>query len=247
MSNLLVNTSPTNRTFDGYFKSAFTVDNVIFGFDEGDLKVLLIKRNEEPFNGYWALPGYFVLPDENLEDAAQRVLREATGIENVWLEQVHTFGSVDRHAFGRVITVAYYSLIKIKDFVTKPAGVAEELSWYRIKDLPLLAFDHSEILQVALERLRRSIRTRPVGFELLPPEFTLTDLQHLYEAIWETDLEKRNFRKKILSMNLLIDLGRMQEGVAHRPARLYSFDESKYRELTEEGFSFELKEGKRKA
>ncbi|MEL6143153.1 MAG: NUDIX domain-containing protein [Bacteroidota bacterium] len=246
MSNLSVITSSPSRKFDSYFKSAFTVDNVIFGFDEGDLKVLLIKRNEEPYDGYWALPGYFVRPDENLEDAAQRVLREATGIENVWLEQVHTFGSVNRHAFGRVITVAYYSLIKINDFVTKPAGVAEKLSWYRIKDLPLLAFDHGEILQVALERLRRSIRTRPVGFELLPPEFTLTDLQHLYEAIWETDLEKRNFRKKILSMNLLIDLGRMQEGVAHRPARLYSFDEDKYRELTEEGFSFELKEGKRK-
>lgn len=238
--------NPTRQHFDNYFKSAFTVDNVIFGFDEGDLKVLLIKRNEAPCDGQWALPGYFVRPDEDLDSAAQRVLSEVTGLENVWLEQVKTFGTIDRHAFGRVITVAYYSLVKIADFAPRPSGPAEEVTWHQVAGLSGLAFDHDEILQVAFQRLKQSIRTRPMGFELLPPEFTLTDLQHLYEAIWETDLEKRNFRKKILSMNLLIDLERMQEGVAHRPARLYSFDEQKYRELMEEGFSFELKEGKRK-
>lgn len=236
-----------NRNFRTHFRSAFTVDNVIFGFDEGDLKVLLIKRNEDPYDNYWALPGYFVRMDEDLDSAAKRVLREVTGLDNVWLEQVKTFGAVKRHDFGRVITVAYYSLVKIADFAPRPAGPAQEVTWHGINELEGLAFDHDEILKVALEQLKRSIRYRPVGFELLPPEFTLTDLQHLYEAIWETELEKRNFRKKILSMNLLIDLGRMQEGVAHRPARLYSFDERKYRELTEEGFNFELKEGKRKA
>lgn len=233
-------------SFDDYFRSAFTVDNVIFGFDEGDLKVLLIQRNEDPYEGYWALPGYFVRKDEDLDSAAKRVLREVTGLDNVWLEQVRTYGSVDRHAFGRVITVAYHSLVKIADFNPTPAGPASEVKWHSTAELKNLAFDHEMIIIDAFDRLKKSIRTRPIGFELLPPEFTLTDLQHLYEAIWQTKLEKRNFRKKILSMNLLIDLDRMQEGVAHRPARLYSFDESKYQELNREGFLFELKEGKRK-
>ena len=235
------------QNLDNYFKSAFTVDNVIFGFDEGDLKVLLIHRNEAPFEGYWGLPGYFVRPDENLDSAANRVLRELTGLENVYLEQVHTFGAVDRHKFGRVITVAYYSLVRVDTFTPRPAGVASAARWFSIKEVPTLGFDHEEILEYALLKLQKSIRTRPIGFELLPAEFTLTDLQHLYESIWDTRLEKRNFRKKILSMNLLIDLNRMQEGVAHRPARLYAFDEEKYRELSEEGFLFELKEGRRKA
>ncbi|PHI19364.1 NUDIX hydrolase [Lewinellaceae bacterium SD302] len=236
-----------HSTFDTYFRSAFTVDNVIFGFDGGDLKVLLIRRNEDPYNDYWALPGYFVRENEDLDAAAKRVLREVTGLDNVWLEQVRSYGAVDRHAFGRVITIAYYSLVKIADFSPSPAGPASEVKWHDANDLERLAFDHRQIILDALDRLKRSIRTRPVGFELLPPEFTLTDLQQLYEAIWQTELEKRNFRKKILSMNLLVDLDRMQEGVAHRPARLYSFDEGRYRELTQEGFLFEMKEGKRKS
>jgi 8-oxo-dGTP diphosphatase len=237
---------PPRESFNAYFKSAFTVDNAIFGFDEGKLKVLLIRRNEEPYDNYWALPGYFVRQDEDLDAAAQRVLREMAGLDNVYLEQVHTFGAPGRHDFGRVITVAYYSLVKIADVSPKASGVAQEVKWHPVQDLETLAFDHNEIVGVALKRLKRSIRTRPIGFELLPPAFTLTDLQHLYEAIWETDLEKRNFRKKILSMNLLKDLGRSQEGVAHRPAKLYSFDEDRYQALMDEGFNFELREGKRK-
>lgn len=232
--------------FDNYFRSAFTVDNVIFGFDEGDLKVLLIKRNEAPYDGYWALPGYFVRENENLDEAAGRVLREVTGLDNVWLEQVRTYGSVGRHDFGRVITVAYYSLVKIADFHPSPAGPASQVRWCNAHEIGSLAFDHNDIVRDAFNRLKNSIRTRPIGFELLPPEFTLTDLQHLYEAIWQTELEKRNFRKKILGMKLLLESDRMQEGVAHRPARLYRFDEDKYRELSQEGFSFELREGKRR-
>ncbi|MBB4078656.1 8-oxo-dGTP diphosphatase [Lewinella aquimaris] len=230
--------------FDNYFKSAFTVDSVIFGFDEGALKILLIRRSEAPFDDYWALPGYFVRQDEDLDEAAQRTLRETTGLENVYLEQLQTFGSPGRHDFGRVITVAYYSLVKIADFTPRADGLSRDVRWHDLSALPDLAFDHNEIVGTATEKLKRSIRTRPVGFELLPPEFTLTDLQHLYEAIWETRLEKRNFRKKILSMQLLVDLERMQEGVAHRPARLYRFDEQRYQELTQEGFNFELREGK---
>jgi len=234
------------KNFDYFFKSAFTVDNVIFGFDEGTLKILLIRRNEQPFEDFWALPGYFVQPKEDLEAAAARVLREMTGMENVYLEQLRTFGSPGRHDFGRVITVAYYSLVKIDDFRPRAAGVAQEITWHTVDDLEQLAFDHQEIVAVALDKLKRSIRTRPVGFELLPPAFTLTELQHLYEAIWETELEKRNFRKKILSMGLLEDLNRTQEGVAHRPAKLYRFDEAIYRKLEESGFNFEMKESKSK-
>ncbi len=232
--------------FDNFFKSAFTVDNVIFGFDEADLKVLLIKRAEAPFEGKWALPGYFVYPNEDLDTAAKRVLQELTGLRNVYLEQVKTFGAPGRHPMGRVITVAYFSLVKISAFTLQPASIASKAQWHSVSRLRNLAFDHKEILDAAFHRLKWGIRTRPVGFELLPRKFTLTQLQHLYEAILETELDKRNFRKKILSMDLLIDLDETQEGVAHRPARLYSFDPKRYEQFLDEGFSFELKESKSK-
>ncbi len=236
------------KKFDNYFKSAFTVDNVIFGFDEGDLKVLLIERTEAPYYGHWALPGYFVRPDEDLDEAAIRVLFELTGLRDVYLEQVKAFGTVDRHPFGRVITVSYFSLIKIDNFVLREdSEIASQISWHSIADLPELAFDHHAILQECLIRLKRLVRIQPVGFELLPRKFTLTALQHLYEAILGTEMEKRNFRKKILSMNLLIDCNETQEGVSHRPARLYRFDETRYQQFLDEGFSFKLSEGKRKA
>ncbi len=228
-------------SLDTYFKSAFTVDNVIFGFDEGILKVLLIRRSEEPHAHQLALPGYFVRQDEDLDVAADRVLREVTGLENVYLEQLATFGAPDRHPAGRVITVAYYSLVKVSDFHPRPTVLAEEAAWHDVAGLGTLAFDHSEIVAEAHRTLQRRIRNRPVGFELLPPAFTLTELQQLYEAVWETRLEKRNFRKKILGMNLLVDLDRFQEGVAHRPARLYAFDEVRYRELMESGVDFEVR------
>lgn len=232
--------------FNEYFKSAFTVDNVIFGFDEGDLKVLLIKRGEEPYQGKWGLPGYFVYPNEDLDTAAKRVLEELTGLRNVFLEQVKTFGTVNRHPFGRVITVAYFSLIKISHYTLQPSSIARKAKWHSVAEVKDLAFDHNDILNACFNRLKWLVRSRPVGFELLPPKFTLTELQHLYEAILETTLDKRNFRKKILTMDLLVDLDETQEGVAHRPARLYKFDRSRYEQLLAEGLSFELKESKRK-
>lgn len=219
-----------------FFKSAFTVDNVIFGFDEGDLKVLLIKRGEEPYAGKWALPGYFVYPNEELDRAAIRVLEELTGIRNVYLEQVKTFGKVNRHPFGRVITIAYLSLIKISRYTIQPASIALKAKWHSVSEVKELAFDHMDILQACFNQLKKSVRSRPIGYQLLPMKFTLTQLQHLYEAILETDLDKRNFRKKILSMDLLIDLQEFQEGVAHRPAKLYQFDRKKYESFLEEGF-----------
>ncbi|MEO1261857.1 MAG: NUDIX domain-containing protein [Bacteroidota bacterium] len=231
-----------------FFKSAFSVDNIIFGFDEGDLKVLLIKRGADPFKGQWALPGDLVYPNENLETAANRVLFELTGLQKVYLEQVYTFGAVDRHPLGRVITIAYFSLVKISDFVITPSSFAQKAKWHTVEkaQVETLAFDHNDILNTCFNTLKTRVRFRPVGFELLPPKFTLTELQHLYEAILRTKLDKRNFRKKILSMHLLIDLNEMQEGVPHRPAKLYSFDKERYFKFEAEGFSFELKESKKK-
>ncbi len=232
--------------FDKFFQSAFSVDNVIFGFDEGDLKVLLIKRGESPFEGSWALPGDLVYPTEDLDTAAVRILEELTSLKNVYLEQVKTFGGVDRHPLGRVITIAYYSLVKISDYKLRPSSFAAKASWHSVASIDQLAFDHSEILTACVERLKQSVRQRPVGFQLLPPKFTLTELQHLYEAILDTELDKRNFRKKILSMNLLVDLDQIQEGVAHRPAKLYKFDTLKYQEFLAKGYVFEVSESKTK-
>jgi 8-oxo-dGTP diphosphatase len=226
-----------------FFKSAITVDNVIFGFDEGDLKVLLIKRGTTPYKGFWALPGDFVYPDEGLVIASARVLKELTGLSDVYLEQVETFANPNRHPLGRVITTAYFSLIKIKDFQLEASGWASNAQWISIDDIENLAFDHFEILNACFQKLKRRVRVQPIGFELLPPKFTLTELQHLYQAILQTDekgIDKRNFRKKILSMDLLIDLDEVQEGVAHRPAKLYQFDPVKYEKLVDSGFSFEL-------
>ncbi len=227
---------------DQFFKSSITVDNVIFGFDDKDLKVLLIKRGEAPYEGKWALPGYFIHQHEDLDTAAQRVLKELTNLDKVYLEQVNAFGAVDRHPLGRVITVAYYSLIKISEFQVIAHSFAEKAKWHPFSKAKSkeLAFDHNKILNACFNRLKARVRTRPVGFELLPPKFTLTELQLLYEAILGTILDKRNFRKKILTMNLLIDLDEIQTGVAHRPAKLYRFDKKRYEQLVTEGFSFEL-------
>jgi 8-oxo-dGTP diphosphatase len=225
-----------------FFKEAITVDNVIFGFDEADLKVLLIKRGTEPYKDAWALPGDFMYPTEDLDSAADRVLKELTGLKDVYLEQVHTFGSPNRHPLGRVITVAYFSLVKIDRFKIMPSSFAQKTKWHSISKMRELAFDHNNILNACFQALKQRIRIRPIGFELLPPKFTLTELQHLYEAILEQDglIDKRNFRKKILSMDFIVDLNESQEGVAHRPARLYAFDKEKYEKFVSEGFNFEL-------
>lgn len=223
-----------------FFKSAFSVDNVIFGFDKGDLKVLLIKRGVQPFMGQWALPGDLVYPNEDLDTAAGRVLDQLTGLKDVYLEQVHTFGEVGRHPLGRVITIAYYSLIKIDNFEFTPASWASEVKWHDISEIDNLAFDHLPILKTCFDKLKWKIRSYPVGFELLPKKFTLTELQKVYEAILEKELDKRNFRKKLLATKLLKDLNESQKGVSHRPAKLYSFDGAKYEELQSQGYYFEI-------
>lgn len=223
-----------------FFRSAFSVDSVIFGFDEGDLKVLLIYRGADPYKGTWALPGDLVKLDEDLDESARRVLKDLTGLSNVFMDQIHTFGRVERHPLGRVITVAYYSLVKVSDYKVNASSWAKDAKWHSINKIPKLPFDHNEILEYAKNKLKDKVRHQPIGFELLPKEFTLTDIQHLYEAVLEIELDKRNFRKKLLAMGLLIDSGFSQNAVAHRPARLYRFDKKKYQSLIQKGFSFEL-------
>jgi 8-oxo-dGTP diphosphatase len=221
-------------------RPALAVDAVVFGFDEGDLKVLLIQRELAPFAGTWALPGGFVRVEESLEDAVRRELQEETGLERVFLEQLFTFGETERDPRERVVSVAYYGLVKLSDHRIRAATDARNVAWFAAAETPSLAFDHDRILETALERLKGKVRYQPVGFELLAPKFTLSQLQHLYEAILETSLDKRNFRKKILAMGILEELDEVEQDVAHRAARLYRFARGKYRELSRQGFNFEL-------
>ncbi|ADO68380.1 NUDIX hydrolase [Stigmatella aurantiaca] len=223
-----------------YPRPAVTVDCVVFGLDEEDLKVLLIQRGAEPFLGKWAFPGGFVQMDESLEDAARRELEEEAGIRPSHLEQLYTFGTVGRDPRGRVITVAYFVLVKLSDYRPRAASDAREAAWFSVWDTPKLAFDHAEILSTALQRLKGKVRYQPIGFELLPPKFTLTQLQRLYEVVLERTLDKRNFRKKILAMDLLEELDEVEQDVSHRAARLYRFDHRKYKQLEKAGFNFEL-------
>lgn len=223
-----------------YARPALAVDCVVFGLDDEDLKVLLIRRGIEPFAGRWALPGGFVHLDETLDEAARRELSEEAGIDKVFLEQLYTFGDVHRDPRERVISVAYYALVKLSDHKVRAATDAKEAAWFGMDDLPKLAFDHESILDKAMERLRGKVRYKPIGFELLPKKFSLTQLQRVYEKILDTELDKRNFRKKVLSTGLLIELDEVEQDVAHRAARLYMFDEKTYRRLEKEGFLFEV-------
>ena len=222
-----------------YARPALTVDCVVFGFDEGDLKVLLIERALQPFAGRWALPGGFVRVDETLDDAARRELREETGVAEDFLEQLYTFGELDRDPRERVVSVAYYALVKLSDHRVKAATDASKAEWFQAFKAPKLAFDHAVILETALQRLQGKVRYQPIGFELLPPKFTLSELQHLYEALLGVEMDKRNFRKKILSMGLLIGLNDYTEA-RHRPAQLFRFDQKRYEQLRRRGFNFEL-------
>ena len=222
-----------------YPRPALTVDCVVFGFDGGGLQVLLIRRALEPFLGSWALPGGFVDMDEDLDQAARRELQEETHLSQVYLEQLFTFGTPGRDPRGRVVSVAYYALVRPDQHPATGDSDASEAAWHPVGQLPPLAFDHTQIIAKALERLRGKIRYQPVGFELLPKHFTLTQLQSLYEAILGRTIDKRNFRKKLLAFDLLIPLDKFTSG-AHRPARLYRFDHRKYDTLVRHGFHFEL-------
>jgi 8-oxo-dGTP diphosphatase len=227
-------------TYD-YPRPALTVDCVVFGLDQQDtLKVMLIRRKLPPFQGQWALPGGFVRLEESLEQAARRELQEETGLRDIFLEQLYTFGEVDRDPRDRVVSVAYYALVNLSEYAVQAATDAEAAQWFAINTLPPLAFDHGRILDLAIARLKGKVRYEPIGFELLPQKFTLSQLQKLYEIILGESLDKRNFRKKFLKTDLLIELDETQMGVAHRAARLYQFDEQKYLQLKQKGFNFEI-------
>lgn len=228
------------NTINEFPKPNVTVDCVVFGIDDGDLKIILIQRGIEPFEGRWALPGGFVRINETLEEAAIRELKEETGIVKVYLEQLYTFGDVKRDPRGRVITVAYYALVNLFEHQIKVTMDASKAAWFSVSDIPDLAFDHERIIEVASQRLKNKVRYEPIGFELLPNKFTLSQIQNLYEIILEEKLDKRNFRKKILGMDLLIALDEVEEDVSHRAARLYRFDERKYQQLKKKGFNFEI-------
>jgi 8-oxo-dGTP diphosphatase len=223
-----------------YPRAALTVDCVIFGFDGGQLKVLLIERGLAPFEGSWALPGGFVRVDESVDDAARRELAEEAGLDNVYMEQLYTFGSVDRDPRERVVSVAYFALVKLAGTRLRAATDAVRAEWFPAADPPALAFDHAVILHTALRRLRGKVRYEPIGFELLPRKFTLSQLQNLYEVVLGKPLDKRNFRKKILSMGLLQPLDEYETNVARRAAQLHQFDQKKYQQLAKAGFAFEL-------
>lgn len=223
-----------------YPRAALTVDCAVFGFDETELKVLLIERGIAPFKGHWALPGGFVRVEETLDEAARRELAEETGLETVFLEQLYTFSTVDRDPRERVISVAYYALTKPADHQTRATTDAADAQWFPVTQIPALAFDHAEILSAALQRLRGKLRYEPIGFELLPSKFTLSQLQHLYETVLGTGLDKRNFRKKVLSFDLLLPLNETHREGPHRPAQLFRFDPVRYEKLKKKGFHFEL-------
>ncbi|MGX5819992.1 NrtR DNA-binding winged helix domain-containing protein [Chitinophaga lutea] len=218
------------------FSAAVSVDCVIFGFDENELKVLLIESDLNEFKGKWSLLGDIMHPEEDLESAAYRVLRERTGLEDVYMEQVQAFGAVNRHPVGRVVTIAYYSLVNISHVELKTHN--NELHWHAIKDLQDMAFDHRDILQTCLERLQHKVIQQPVGFNLLPRKFSLRELQNLYEAILDVKLDRRNFRKKFFAMDYLIDLNEEEQEVPHRPARLYKFNHEKYNQQRKKNLGF---------
>jgi 8-oxo-dGTP diphosphatase len=203
-----------------------SVDNVIFGFDDNELKVLLIKSDLEKFGNKWSLLGDLVNSQEDLDQAAYRILKERTGMDDVYLEQVKAFGEVGRHPAARVVTIAYCSLINIEHHKLKILD--NELHWHRVTTLADMAFDHQLILNVCYEWLQKRIQEHPLGFSLLPKKFSLRELQNLYEAILDVKLDRRNFRKKFFSMELLEDTGEMEADVPHRPGKLYKFNYDKY-------------------
>lgn len=219
------------------------VDAVVFAYaKDAGISVLLIKRKYPPYKNGWAIPGGFVLEHESLEDAVQRELQEETGIKVNYLEQLYTFGAPERDPRSRVISVAYFALVKSSMFQKLQASTdAEEAQWFSIKKLPVLAFDHKIILQAAIERVRAKVRYEPIGFELLDKKFSFPDLERMYASLLDKELDRRNFTKKILSLGLLEDTGELASAAgAGRPGKVYQFNKKRYQQLLKEGMHFEV-------
>lgn len=216
------------------------LDCIIFGFDRNELKLLLIKRDFEPEKGNWSLMGGFLRKEESLNEAAGRILNNLTGLQNIYLEQLHAFGEVDRDPVERTISVAYYALIDVHSH-DKELVEQHSASWFPINKIPDLIFDHEDMVEAALKRLRYKASHQPVGFELLPEKFTLPELQKLYEGIYDTELDKRNFRRRILSMDVLVKTDEKQKKYSKKGAYLYQFDQDKYSEKVTSGDSLVFK------
>lgn len=209
-------------------KYVLSVDAIVFGYQEDKLKAALIKRKNPPFEGQWAIPGGFLEGNETVEQAANRELEEETGLKDIYLEQFHVFSDPDRDSRGRVITVGFFALIsseKIKLIATQDATDAR---WFSAYEIPSLAFDHNKIYQKALESLRVTVAIKPIIFELLPEKFTLTEFQKLYEQIFNIELDKRNFRRKVLKTGFITETKSITRGTQHRPAKLYQFNKKRY-------------------
>ncbi|MEO6722406.1 MAG: NUDIX domain-containing protein [Ferruginibacter sp.] len=219
------------------------VDAVVFGYSKNEgVSVLLIKRKYPPYKNSWAIPGGFILEEESLEAAVKRELSEETGIKVNYLEQLYTFGAPKRDPRQRIISIAYFALVKSSMFQQLKASTdAADAQWFNINKLPTLAFDHKEILQTAIERIRAKIRYQPIGFELLDKNFPFVDLEKLYSTLLNRQIDRRNFTKKILSLGLLEDTGQLSVGAgAGRPSKIYRFNKNRYQELLNEGMHFEI-------
>jgi 8-oxo-dGTP diphosphatase len=212
-----------NTNYDGYEHPGVTVDLVVFTVSEDALKIMLVRRAEVPYSGYWSLPGGFLEAGESLEEAALRVLREKTGGENVYLEQLYTFGAPDRDPRARVITVSYFALIPWKQLEQPESQKIADITWHPVDAPPRLAFDHKEILNYAVSRLRAKVSYSNIVYGLMPKQFRLSELQKMYEIIINDSLDKRNFRKRMLATGLLQETGKKDIHGAHRPAKLYQF------------------------
>lgn len=239
MKKNIVNTE-TGSIVKASVMDSITIDCVIFGFRNSKLEVLLAKHAVGIRKGEWGLPGGWIKKDESIDNAANRLLYELTAIDNIFLEQLRAFGNPDRFPAGRIITIGYYALINTEKYDIKAGYTASEVAWFKIDNIPELIYDHNEILKVSLKQLRRRVRQAPIGFNLLPEKFTLLQLMQLYEEILDVSMDKPNFRRKFLSMKLLVDLKEKEKNVSHRAAKLYRFDDDIYRKLTEKGFNFEF-------
>lgn len=221
-----------------YPHPSVTTDCVIFGFDGGKLKVLLVERGLEPYKGRWAFPGGFVKMDESCEEGALRELEEETALKGTYVQQFHTYSAPNRDPRERVITVAFFALVRIQE--VEAGDDANKAQWFAIDEVPQLAFDHDVILRDALKRLRERIHFQPIGFELLPEKFTMRQLQNLYEAILDVHFDRGNFSKKMLHFNILTPLDETVRPTPKREARLYRFNKESYDDLKQKGFRLEF-------
>jgi 8-oxo-dGTP diphosphatase len=232
-------TPMTHETPDAII-DALSIDCLIFGFQKNELDILLVQHGEGISKGKWALPGGWIKYNESADDAAARILQDLTGVSKIYLEQLRAFGDVKRYPTKRVITIAYSALVKPEAYTLGAGFTASDVKWFKLGDVPSLPYDHNAILDAGVRQLKHKVRHEPIGFNLLPRKFTLLQLQELYEALLGQKLDKPNFRRKLMKMNLLLPCKEKQTDVSHRAASLYRFDKKTYDKLTEKGFTFEL-------